>query len=251
MNMRDMTRKRPRRYDSTKSSSFGEMVPSKPPKDVLELGQHLIRELAIEDEHGFDTLRRWMAHHLAELINRAENGSPVAERIKARKIATDTILKVWKHRASLPGQAYPLAPYKGVLKVLDVLRPIDKSSRYPRPHSEEKTDQLTVELFDDFSRLIIALLLMKASPRGKTTLTHTVAIKSLSKAEQQVLKTLAAWYDLFLPTTKSSPRTRKDTKNGAATIVNLNEVALGLIDEIAKTLGELRGKFQDVGQMQK
>lgn len=108
-----------------------------------------------------------------------------------------------------------------------------------------------MELFDDFSRLIIALLLMKVSPRGKTTLTHTVAIKSLSKAEQQVLKTLATWYDLFLPVTKSSPRARKDTKNEAATVVNLNEVGLRLIDEISKSLGELRGELQDLGQLPK
>lgn len=216
----------------------------------MELGQYLVRELGIEDEHGFDTLRRWIAHHLAELINTAENGSP-AERIKARKIAMDTILKVWKQRSSLPGQAYPLAPYKGVLKVLDILRPIDKSFRYPRSHSDEKTDHFAVGLFDDLSRLIIALLLMKVSPPGSTAPMRSAAIKSLSKSEQQVFYNLATWHELFLPETKSSPRARKDTKNRAMTIVNLNEVALRLIDEITKTLGELRGELQDLGQMQK
>jgi hypothetical protein len=35
-----------------------------------------VRELGFED--GVDTLGRWMAHHLAELIDKAENGATVA-----------------------------------------------------------------------------------------------------------------------------------------------------------------------------
>jgi hypothetical protein len=66
-----------------------------------------------------------------------------------------------------------------------------------------------------------------------------------------VLKTLATWYDLFLPVTDSLPRARKDTKNEAAMVVNLNEVGLRLIDEISKSLGELRGELQDLGQLPK
>src|SRR5687767_11542563 len=112
MTTRDMTRKRQRRPDSTESTSSEEMGPSKPPKDVLGLGQHLVRELDFED--GVDTLGRWMAHYLAELIDKAENGGTAAKRLRAHKSATETILKIWEHRTSLPGKAYPLAPYKDV-----------------------------------------------------------------------------------------------------------------------------------------
>lgn len=103
MNTRDMTKKRQRKLGSTESSSSGEMVISKPSKDVLGLGRHLVRELRFED--GVDTLGRWMAHHLAELIDEAESGSTPAERLRARKSATETILKIWEHRASLPGRS--------------------------------------------------------------------------------------------------------------------------------------------------
>ena len=51
---------------------------SKPPKDVSELGQHLVRELGFEDRG--ETLGRWMAHHLAELLDQAENAKTAAER---------------------------------------------------------------------------------------------------------------------------------------------------------------------------
>lgn len=92
------------------------MGPSKPPKDVLGLGRHLVRELGFED--GVDTLGRWMAYHLAELIDQAENGVTAAERSRARENATEVIVKLWEHRASLPGKAYPLAPFKEVLRIL-------------------------------------------------------------------------------------------------------------------------------------
>jgi hypothetical protein len=156
---RDMTRKGPRKPDSTGSSSSEETGPLKPPKDVLELGRHLVRELGIED--GVDTLGRWMAHHLAELIDKAENGTTAAERLRARKNATETILKIWEHRTSLPGNAYPLAPHKELLKVLDRLRPDDNPFRYFGLPAETKRDRLAADLFDGLSRLIIALLLMK------------------------------------------------------------------------------------------
>jgi hypothetical protein len=88
------------------------MALSKVPKDVLGLGRHLVRELGLED--GVDTLGRWMAHHLAELIDKTENAATAKDRQKASKAATETILKIWERRALLPETAYPLAPYTSV-----------------------------------------------------------------------------------------------------------------------------------------
>ena len=85
------------------------MERSKPPKDVLGLGQHLVRELGFED--SVDTLGRWMAHHVAELMDKAKNGPTKTERLTGGKDAVATILKIWKHRAFLPGVSYPLAKY--------------------------------------------------------------------------------------------------------------------------------------------
>ena len=67
-----------------------------------------MRELGFEDR--VDTLGRWMAHHLAELIDTAESGVTATERLKARKSATETILKIWEHpgittRQSVPARA--------------------------------------------------------------------------------------------------------------------------------------------------
>src|SRR5438094_3949598 len=96
MNTRDMTKKKRRSPYSIKSSSSEKTERSKPPKDVLGLGQHLVREVGFGSHR--DTLGRWMAHHIAELIDKAKHASSLAERAKTCKIATETILKIWEHR---------------------------------------------------------------------------------------------------------------------------------------------------------
>ncbi len=246
MTTRDMTRKGPRQLNSTESSSSEETGPLKPPMDVLELGRHLVRELGYEDQR--DTLGRWMAHHLADLLAKADNGATGAERLRARKSATETILKIWEHRASLPGNAYPLAPYQEILKVLDRLRPNDNPFRYFGPPAETKREQLAADLFDSLSRLIIALLLMKLPPGEESTKVDTAAVQALSETEQRVLMALQQWSDLFAPAPKSSERTRNGKKRGSGATVNLNKAAVSLLDSITATLAELRRELQEVSR---
>jgi hypothetical protein len=210
----------------------------------LELGRHLVRELGYEDQQ--DTLGRWMAHHLAELINKAENGATGTERVRARKNATETILKIWEHRALLPGNAYPLAPYKDILKVLDRFRPADNPLRFFGLPAETKRDRLAADLFDSLSRLIIALLLMKRPPGEESTQGNAAAIEALSETERHVLTALQQWSELFVSTPKGSWRTRRG-KKGEAAKVNLDAAAVSLIDSITTTLIELRSELQEAG----
>ena len=249
MTTRDMTRKGPRQPNSTESSSSEETGPLKLPRDVLELGRHLVRELGYEDQR--DTLGRRMAHHLAELITKAEDGATAAERLRARKNATETTLKIWEHRASLPGSAYPLAPYKDVLKVLDRLRPNDNPFRHFGPPDETKREQLAADLFDGLSRLIIALLLMKVTPSEEPTKVDDTAIEALSETEQQVWTALQQWSELFALTSERSGRARKGKRGSGGATVNLNEAAVSLIDSIMPTLVELRSELQKVGRQPK
>jgi hypothetical protein len=246
MTTQDMVKKRQRSLDSTGSSSSGEMGPSKPPKDVLGLGRHLVRELGFED--GVDTLGRWMAHHLTELIDAAENGATAAERLRARKSAMETILKIWEHRTSLPGKAYPLAPYKDVLQVLDRLRPDDNPFRYFSHYAKRTREQLAADLFDGLSRLTIALLLMKLPPGEESAKVDDAAIEALSETEQHMLEAFQQWGEFFAPESRSSGRARKSKHDGGVTKVNLEEAALQLIDATMTTLSELRSELQGVGR---
>ena len=220
------------------------MEPSKLPKDVLGLGRHLVRELGFED--GVDTLGRWMAHHLAELINEAENGATKAARLKAYKTATETILKIWEHRASLPGKAYPLAPYKDVLKVLDVLR-LDANPFWHFSRSVEKREQMAAALFDRFSRLVIALLLRNIPSGERAAEVDTAAKEALSETEQHVLTALQRWSEIFESKSKDPGQAQK-SEGGDGSEVNLDEIAIQLIDRMTTTLAELRSELQEVAQ---
>jgi hypothetical protein len=59
------------------------------------LGERIIEELGLEE--STDTLSRWMAHHIAEAITRAEKG-----RRKDKDEAAELILELWEHRTSWP-----------------------------------------------------------------------------------------------------------------------------------------------------
>ena len=202
-----------------------------------------MRELGF-DSHR-DTLGRWMAHHVAELIDKSKKGSTAVKRAKARKIATETILKIWQHRASLPGEVYPLARYKEVLKILALLRPDNNRLQYFGHRPDTKRDQLAADLFDSLSRLIIALLLMKVTSGSRSEVVNSAATKALSETERRVLLGLQRWHEIFIPPPKSSVRTRKSQRERGAK-VQLDDAALRLIDAIANTLVKLRNELHGV-----
>jgi hypothetical protein len=211
----------------------------------LELGRYLVRELGFED--GVDTLGRWMSHHLAELIDKAENGKTEDERNKAKKEATETILRIWEHRASLPGKVYPLKSYENILLVLDRLRPDNNPFVYY--HGDEK-DRLASNLFIDMSRLIPILLLMNINPIDKPVQIDPVALDALDETEQFIMVTILKWLKLFEPTPEGLETTKKGKeKEPDNDNYDFERVALNIIDDLAITLNELRvalGEKQEV-----
>jgi hypothetical protein len=216
---------------------------------VLGLGQHLVHELGLNNQR--DTLARWMAHHVAELINDAKKGSTPAARSTARKTATETILKIWEHRTSLPGEAYPLAQYKDLLKILVLLQPDGNPFKHFGHHASAKREQIAASLFDSLARLIICLLFVRISTGIRSPKVGAASIKSLSRQEQQVLKALQQWGQVFASASKSSGQTGKRKKGTARGKVNLDEAAIRWIDSINAALAELRTELQKSASSQK
>lgn len=64
----------------------------------MSLGQRILNDLDPSDQSG--TLERWMAHRVAELIERAEQAPDVTTRESARRECSDLIIRLWDHRAS-------------------------------------------------------------------------------------------------------------------------------------------------------
>lgn len=101
------------------------------PDAVVALGKALVELL--EQGGQEDITAHWMAHYLAELMERARTATEPA-RQQTQKEAADLILELWRHRTYLPGR-YPLARFEPVLRTLDRLSGTDPwhrpSSRPP------------------------------------------------------------------------------------------------------------------------
>lgn len=96
------------------------MGPLKHSESVIALGKRLVEELGMEP--GVDTLGRWMAHYIAELIKKAEETDDPGIRSESQEKCCETILKLWEHRAVLPCGAGPLVNLRGVLQAIENLR---------------------------------------------------------------------------------------------------------------------------------
>lgn len=72
-----------------------------------------MKELDLED--SVDTLGRWMAHRIAELMEQTEQAPTEAERESAKRECTDVIVRLWEHRMKFPFKP-PLADIAKFLK---------------------------------------------------------------------------------------------------------------------------------------
>lgn len=79
---------------------------------TLQLGKELVEGLP---EH--DALGRWMSHHIADLIVRAEAATGEQAQDIRRETAA-TILELWDHRAHYPDADHPLEAFDPVFDAL-------------------------------------------------------------------------------------------------------------------------------------
>lgn len=96
---------------------------------VLDLGRKLVGELGLDDT--VDTLGRWMAHYIAELMSDAENAPP-ADKAAKQERCMSAILDLWHHRAQLPNGKRPFEEVEPILHALESLDPCDETPRHFR-----------------------------------------------------------------------------------------------------------------------
>lgn len=140
------------------------------PKGILEIGRALIKELGLDP--GDDTLSRWMAHYIAELIEGAETATVEDRQEKLAKCA-ETILSLWKHRYELPNGKRPFEEFEPIYRAIESLDPDNDTPRYFRPvrNAADKSEENDgarkwLELADglDYSaKLLIRYCLEQAS----------------------------------------------------------------------------------------
>jgi hypothetical protein len=191
----------------------------------LELGKTLVSELKLEESR--DTLARWLAHHVAELISDAEKAGTARVRKEAANQAVETILKIWSHRANLPGNADPLAPYRNLAQILEALNP--RSGDWMRP---PKSPSL-IGLYRRFPRLMLALLMreLPQTRRGGQAARKLVH-KFLDTEERRLLAVFEARLQILGHTAETTHPKDEHAR--------LQELTNKLIDETVADLEALR-----------
>lgn len=117
---------------------------SKDTELLIDLGKKIVAELEYEESN--DTLGRWMAHHIAELIIKAEK-SVGEEQQRARRECFDAVLQLWEHRGELPDGRRPYQDLEPVIRAVESLDPENDYPRYfpsawPRGRNvDEQSDQ--------------------------------------------------------------------------------------------------------------
>ena len=230
-----MIRKSPRKPNMTESSSYEKTASSKLPKDVLALGQHLVRALNLED--SVDTLGRWMAHHLAELLAEVEKCRKVSDRKAAEDRAMLVILRIWEHRQQLHGKAYPLSQYK---KAADVLTSIHiQSNRFDAWHQHSDGSLgLTLEVYGAASRLAL-FALVDILPERKSSL-NPATVELLEAEEKEYLEAIEGIYKLFSSSSPGHSKSKKTRTTAAFDFDELCRTRLELLDELAKDIQKLK-----------
>jgi len=138
---------------------------------VLTLGKRLAAELGLD--RSCDTLARWMAHYIAELIHSAESAGD-QDRPAAMDRCARAILELWEHRHVLPDGSRPFEAAEPLLRAVQSLDPDSKMPRWFRQVREAATDAETdgdaaqqwldfAAKIDETARMLISWVLASAS----------------------------------------------------------------------------------------
>ena len=172
----------------------------KSPKDVLALGQAIVRQLELQDRGA--VLERWLAHHLAEVIAKADQAVG-PEKTASEAQAVDLVLKLWAHRCALPEPVDPLGGYRKAIEVLGRLVP--EANPWAHFRQPETHDGLLHEMFALLSRIVQAGLLLTQISRVRPVTAEES--KGLEEEEVHLQSVLEQWMPFF-----PRPPSRPDIK---------------------------------------
>lgn len=160
---------------------------------TLQLGQKLTKELGLDQ--SVDTLGRWMAHYIAELIQNAENAS-AEERPAKMQVCSEAILNLWRHLHELPDGKRPFEELEPILRALESLDPDDHTPRYFRAarsaaegekeDSEAKPWLQLIDGFDYSAKLLIRYCFTRAAQTTLDKAAEWVALAESAGADDGI-----------------------------------------------------------------
>jgi GNAT superfamily N-acetyltransferase len=227
---------------TTGTSSYEQIESTRTPSEILELGKTIVKEIGLDDET--DTLGRWMCHHVAYLIARASDPAGTSSHEDARKEAVSTILSLWERRTALPGNAYPLARYKYLLRCLSAISP---DASIWEGHGSSGLDDLAQAIFRNLTGIANIVLALKSRPplfERKRQPVPAISIRFLQTLEQKLLGAAETLDDRtlsllagFTDTTSETDDPRRASLNGLVKVIEATQNNLtSLANEVNKEL---------------
>ena len=163
----------------------------------MALGRRLVCELGVEEET--DTLGRWMAHYIAELMDASAN-CPPDERDEAQRTCFEAILKLWSHRAEFPSGMRPFQELEPICRAIESLDPDGEAPRYfptigtnmDKQNEDEETRPLLqfIRDLDLSARILIGFLLSEAASSAIKTSREWTKLAEEAGADSGVAEVL-------------------------------------------------------------
>ncbi|WHI47213.1 hypothetical protein [Microbulbifer sp. VAAF005] len=178
-----------------------------------------------------------MSHHLAEVMDRAENESNLQKKEEYQKEVVELILKVWKHRTSLQADAYPLARFRGIIDSLSILSPEANVWERNRLNKYESLAADSFSMLVDLYRTLhfIEFVSLKSIKDKK------IPPSVLSDEEQEIYNFLISWAEEELNFRLSSsdefPSDRLDAEQASNSVCEF-------IDKLCDNLKELKNELK-------
>ncbi len=209
---------------------------------TLELGRKLTKELDLDQ--SVDTLGRWMAHYIAELIQDAENAC-AEERPARMQYCCDAILKIWKHRHTLSFGNRPFEELEPLLRTLESLDPDNDTPRYYRSvraatDDAEETNEIEswleiVNGLDYSAKTLIRYFLTQAAQTTLNKSAEWVALAEAAGAEESaenLLVRMLSAEDRMLKASEPSDRERERIEDRIKRLEAFAGMAMELVSEL-------------------
>ncbi|HHK1505837.1 hypothetical protein I5K44_26365 [Pseudomonas aeruginosa] len=110
----------PKKSDQRTSLRSKKQAPPALSAVILALGEKLVAELKLVE--STDTLARWMAHYVAELMLSAEH-APLHKRNEAQHACARAILDLWAQAQAFPAKRTAFESIDRVIETIDSLHP--------------------------------------------------------------------------------------------------------------------------------
>lgn len=219
-------------------------------KAILNLGIKLTKELGLDE--GVDTLSRWMAHYIAELIQDVENANN-DEKPKKLDSCRDAILVLWRHRYELPYGKRPFHEIEPILRALESLDPENDMPRYFRSIGLPK-DEITeddpaqswlkiIEGLDYSSKILIRYCLTQAAEKTLMKSAKWVELAEAAGIEEDVesiVIRLVADEDDLLRNTDADESARKKLQDRINRLEGLQKLTTALCAELNQKIQQLK-----------